>query len=220
MQESFNPKTNLIGKKIGRLLVISFSHKVKRTYYYKCLCKCGKEVVKSVKYLLNDERFPRKSCGCWHREIFNEAITKHGMVNTPTYRTWREMKSRCYNKNYPEYHRYGGRGIYVCERWKNSFENFFEDMGERPSGTSIDRIDVNGNYEPSNCRWADTETQSNNKRSNIYIEYNGVTKTLGQWCKYYNMNYNTVRHVYHLNRYTFDEIVNIYKNNGTTKRKK
>src|SRR5206468_1663320 len=82
----------------------------------------------------------------------------------PTYRSWYAMKARCTNSNHTSYHHYGGRGITVCERWLNSFEAFLTDMGDRPEGTSLDRIDVNGNYEPSNCKWSTPSEQANNKR--------------------------------------------------------
>ncbi len=97
------------------------------------------------------------------------------------------MRARCNNPNNDDYKGYGGRGIQVCERW-DSFADFFADMGERPVGTSLDRIDVNGDYEPDNCRWADASTQANNKRSNRIIEFNGETKTLQQWCREFDID--------------------------------
>jgi len=92
--------------------------------------------------------------------------TTHGLRQHPLYKTWCNMKQRCNNPNQPKYKNWGGRGIKVCDRWLNSFENFIQDMGERPQGTSIDRINVNGNYEPNNCRWATIKEQNNNKRKN------------------------------------------------------
>lgn len=128
------------------------------------------------------------------------------------------MKLRCTNPNNHAYKDYGGRGIKVCDRWINSFENFLADMGERPSKEySIDRIDVNGNYCPENCRWATRTEQCNNRRSNIRIEYKGETHTLKEWCDIYDMKYALVIYqVKHKKKpMPFSEIVEIYKNGGS-----
>jgi hypothetical protein len=112
----------------------------------------------------------------------------------PEYNAWSNMKTRCYNSNYYLYHRYGGRGIIVCDEWKDSFDLFLKDMGARPSTKhSIDRKDNDGNYEPSNCRWATPEEQANNTRSNKIIEVDGVKNTLAEWCRIYNQNYSMVQ---------------------------
>jgi len=104
------------------------------------------------------------------------------MAGSSEYTSWSQMKDRCYNKNDHAFYRYGGRGITVCDRWRNSFINFFSDMGPRPSPNhSIDRIDNNGNYEPSNCRWATIKEQNRNRRDNSLITVNGVTKCLVAW---------------------------------------
>jgi hypothetical protein len=119
------------------------------------------------------------------------AKRKHNCSNgkSKLYHIWVSMKQRCYNQNNVEYKRYGARGIKVCERWINSFENFREDMGERPSDNhSIDRIDVNGDYTPDNCRWATDTEQCNNKRSNRRYEFNGITKTTAEWGRYFGLS--------------------------------
>lgn len=102
---------------------------------------------------------------------------------SPTYNTWRSMRARCKYKSVDRFSEYGGRGIKVCERWQNSFANFLEDMGARPENHTIDRIDVNGDYEPSNCRWAKAEVQSNNKRCSRLIEIYGKRMSVKQWHK-------------------------------------
>jgi hypothetical protein len=117
----------------------------------------------------------------------------HGMRHTPEYNTWLMMRARCNKRENKSFANYGGRGIQVCDRWNNSFEAFFADMGKRPNGTSIDRVDVNGNYEPSNCRWATIHEQSRNMRCNRYIEYAGKRQLLFEWCIEYGIRYSTVR---------------------------
>ena len=112
--------------------------------------------------------------------------TKHGhtthISSSPTYKSWHMMKQRCLNINYSQYHDYGGRGIHVCSRWL-TFGNFLADMGERPKGTSLNRIDNNGNYEPGNCEWASKKQQQRNRRTNRLITFNGVTKCISDWAK-------------------------------------
>ncbi len=125
------------------------------------------------------------------REMLILRNTKHGMSGTPTHRSWKDMRARCNNPKDSDYKDYGGRGILVCDSW-NDFGSFLEDLGERPRGHSLDRIDVNGNYEPSNCRWADAKTQANNKRNNLLIEIAGETKTLTQWCEIYEIDRSKV----------------------------
>lgn len=109
-------------------------------------------------------------------------LPTHGMSKTPTYRCWSYMLSRCRNPNDTGYADYGGRGISVCDRWRY-FENFYEDMGGRPDNHSLDRIDNNGPYSPDNCRWAIIEVQANNKRSSLFLTWNGQTKTAAQWAR-------------------------------------
>ena len=109
---------------------------------------------------------------------------RHGLSGTPEYKAWRAMKDRCFNPNTKYYSNWGGRGIAVCDRWKNSFQNFFLDMGSRPTAKhSLDRIDNDGNYSVENCRWATKAEQQNNQRSNRLITIDDVTLTIAQWTK-------------------------------------
>lgn len=106
------------------------------------------------------------------------------------YSAWQQAKSRCYSKTCPDYHRYGGRGIKMCDKWRNSFASFIQDMGFKPTNKhSLDRINNNGDYEPGNCRWATKKEQQNNLRVNVLIDYNGQKKNLMQWCELLGLKY-------------------------------
>jgi len=205
-------KLQLEGKRFGKLVVIKDVGVNKQgTYMWLCKCDCGNEkIVKgaSLKYGSTN------SCGCGIIESIIKTHTKHGSVNSVEYSTWEGMKARCYNKNTPRYSEYGGRGISVCERWINSFENFLSDMGERPSNKhSLDRFpDNNGNYEPSNCRWATDFQQLRNTRRNVWIEYNGEKFVLTDLAKKLNIHYVTLR--YQLRTKTILEAIEAVKNNA------
>jgi hypothetical protein len=154
---------DLTGQIFGRLTVIERNLETdsKRTPW-KCRCECGKETI-----VLGDNlrRGRQVSCGCYHAEKQLKHGATVGGVKSSEYKVWQEMMRRCNNKKSQYYKYYGGRGVIVCERWLNGFENFIEDMGKRPSPKhSIDRINANGNYEPNNCRWATGSQQAVNQR--------------------------------------------------------
>jgi hypothetical protein len=134
----------------------------------KCVCDCGN----TGTYILSNVKSGKtKSCGCLYKESRGKqgfCNISHGHTGTAEYICWKSIKARCYNKNRKDFYLYGGRGIVVCDRWINSYQNFFIDMGKKPSPEySIDRIDVNGNYEPSNCRWATPTEQRLNQRKTL-----------------------------------------------------
>lgn len=156
---------DLTGQNFGRLTVVSRvtqTGKVKGARWL-CDCSCGRKKEIDSTHLLSGRV---ASCGCLQRELTIARFTQHSGSRTPEYEAWQGMKARCYAPSNSKYPQYGGRGIRVCERWLNSFAAFRADMGLRPSSAhSIDRIDVNGNYEPSNCRWALPQTQARNKQA-------------------------------------------------------
>lgn len=185
------------GEKYNRLTVIELDKIVKRVRkngqvnnieYYKCQCSCGKTISVQKSCLKNNHV---KSCGCLNKE----KRTKHNGKHTRLYKIWGSMKSRCFNINIEAFCNYGGRGITVCDQWKNDFKAFYDwamSNGYKEDLT-IDRIDVNGNYEPSNCRWATYKEQNNNRRTNFYIEYHGQKKTISDWARAYNIHPDTLR---------------------------
>lgn len=179
---------NLIGDKYGRLTVVSYAPKQGRHYVFNCICECGNATSAQSSNLI---RGLTKSCGCIHRETVSRSSRTHAKSGSKTYRIWSNMKARCTNPKSKSYKNYGGRGITVCKRWLSSFENFYSDMGECPNKHSIERIDVNGNYEPKNCRWATNKEQANNRRNNDVIEVEGATRTFKAHCDHYGIKYKT-----------------------------
>ena len=163
------PLPQLTGKKFNRWTVLGIGKFTNRASFWICRCSCG--VVKSVRHA-GLTRGTSGSCGCLQKELIQERSVKHGMYRTPTYFSWVSMKSRCLYKSHVQYKNYGGRGISVCASWMK-FENFFEDMGDRPIGGTLYRIDNKMGYEPGNCRWATKKEQNNNVRRKRTITFNG-----------------------------------------------
>jgi hypothetical protein len=148
-------------------------------------CDCGERFIMQCR-----SESVTQSCGCLVKERARQLLTKntyrrtHNKTTSRTYKTWSKMRSRCSNPSDIEYPRYGARGITVCERWMSSFEAFVADMGERPEGMTLDRVDSNGNYDPQNCRWATPKQQARNKRNNVIITIDGISKTAVEWSEH------------------------------------
>ncbi|GHV74233.1 hypothetical protein AGMMS49940_15350 [Spirochaetia bacterium] len=174
---------DLIGQRFGRLTVMGLDHADKKRYW-KCLCDCGKEAVVQGDKLKMGRT---KSCGCYRAEFGSKigSIKTHGLTNTVLFSRWHGMLDRCYREKAQNYYNYGGRGITVCNEWRNNFQAFYDWAMENgfDESLTIDRIDENGNYEPGNCRWATSGQQSINKRNTIILEYKGEEKTLVEWAE-------------------------------------
>lgn len=185
----------LVGQRFGKLFVLDRVKKQacssgNKSSKFLCQCDCGNIVEVRRDHLLSGRT---SSCGC------NSHPIKHGLLKSRLYGIWVGMKNRCYNINSTYYKNYGGRGITICDDWHYDFISFYNwsIANGYSDDLSIDRIDVNGNYEPSNCRWVTDKVQGRNRRNNIYITYNDVTKTLAEWAELTGINYNTLYHRIH-----------------------
>ena len=195
-------KLNLIGNRFGRLVVLEeYFEPSRKCTYWICKCDCG---VKTKPISGSELKRGRvQSCGCLKIERIKEANTIHGGRYTKLHYIWQNMKQRCNNSSGRDYPNYGGRGITVCNEWNNSFEAFYEwatangyNASVKRGECTLDRIDVNGNYEPSNCRWVTQKEQCNNLRKNLVIEIDGMKKTAKQWADESGLNEATIRYRY------------------------
>lgn len=200
---------DLIGKVFHSLTVIGDGGRVKTKTgkgqaRWRCRCECGKIVVVVGQRLRDGST---KSCGCFRVKVTGKRATTHGMSKTSEHRIWAGIKNRCLNPAEERFKDYGGRGIVICQRWRESFAAFFSDLGVRPSSRhSIDRIDNNGHYScgecseclthqwPANCRWATMETQQRNKLNNRVLTFNGTAQTLADWSETCGINRHTLTH--------------------------
>ena len=164
---------HLTGQVFGRLVVLRQAEKINGRTRWVCQCECGTELTVSGRSLTSGNT---RSCACLQRETLSNRRRTHGMRHTREYTTWAGMIARCTNARDKYYADYGGRGITVCPQWRQSFATFFRDMGERPCGLSIERMDNNGNYEPGNCKWATAAEQGRNKRPRADIMPKGVNR--------------------------------------------
>ena len=182
---------DITGKRYGRLTVIERADSIlepngKHRTVWRCICECGKEKIVAANKLKSGNT---KSCGCYARDV----NTTHGMSKTRLYKIWRKMKDRCYNPKHTHYEFYGGKGICICEEWKDDFEAFkdWAVMSGYSDYLTIERIDNDIGYNKENCKWATVKEQNNNKGDNVFYTYNGFKLTMAEWAERYGINYGT-----------------------------
>lgn len=212
MAKNLNRVHDLTGEKFNRLLVVGIdSGKETRKTYWICQCDCGNIVSVRSDALLSGKT---KSCGCYKSEQDAKRAAKnhkHKQSGTRLYEIWQGMKSRCFYEKDARYSRYGGRGITVCNEWKEDFKAFFDWSLENgySENLTIDRIDNDRNYEPSNCRWVTMKDQSKNRSTNIKITIGNSTRTLSEWCDIFNLKYSTINARYKRNGFiSIDDLFN------------
>lgn len=185
---------DLVGKSFGRLTVL-YRHAINTkagSTRWVCSCSCSGAEVVAIGQDLNSGN--TTSCGCLQKEATSKANTTHGRSALPEYAAWCNLIARCHNSQHDLYHYYGARGIVVCDRWQESFENFYADIGPRQSDKhSIDRRDNGLGYFKENCRWATLDEQANNKRSNVLFTFDNETLTLAQWAQKLSISDDTLR---------------------------
>lgn len=188
-KKAANNRKNLTGMVFHYLTVLSYADTKNKRALWTCKCKCGRVVIKQGKHLLNGLI---KSCGCYNAECRTERNTTHGHCGTTEYSIWKDIKKRCYNKNHWAYSMYGGRGILMSDEWKADFMAFYNDMGPRPDGLTIDRIDNDDSYCRANCKWSSRTEQANNKRNNVKYEHEGEMLTIPAMARKIKINPGTL----------------------------
>lgn len=178
----------LLNQRFGRLVVIGQEPSSRNRTMWLCRCDCGETTVAAANPLVAGKT---KSCGCFRREVLSTSNLQHGHSGTRTHNIWRGILKRCETTTCAAYRHYGGRGIKVCDRW-HSYENFLSDMGEAPIGASIEREDVDGDYEPSNCTWLHKGLQARNQRRTLRVSLEGETRPLADWCDLKGLRYGLV----------------------------
>lgn len=182
---------DITGQRFGRLVAIELAF-IKKHAYWLCRCDCGKATTVSIGKLRSGST---RSCFCLHRDTARALMFRHGQTGSREWRSWIHARERCFNQNTRNYSDYGGRGITVCDRWNNSFSEFFSDVGKCPPKMQLDRINNNGHYScgkcpqcitnqwPMNCRWATRRIQNNNQRTTILLTINKTTLPLREWAR-------------------------------------
>lgn len=194
MHDDMEMRNEFVGKTYTRLRVVDVLRTGVRSLRLLCVCTCGAQCEAAAHQLRSGDK---KSCGCLKRSVLADSTRTHGRSNSRltgyadrTYGVWQAMHDRCTNANRKDWHCYGGKGIKVCRRWYE-FENFLVDMGNAPAGLTLDRIDGDRGYSPSNCRWASRKEQTRNSSRMLWIEYEGETHCVGDWVKKLGVRTNT-----------------------------
>lgn len=210
--------TNLVGKKFGKLTVLSLEKEVEKTNkyhpsfyfrYYLCECDCGKKCIKEAKYIASKKFI--QNCGCLSKEKrknkYIDFLEKNPNIKEIR-KIFQKMKERCYNKRAINYKNYGGRGIVICDEWLKDNMSFYvwAIKNGYKKGLSIDRIDCNGNYEPSNCRWATKKEQNRNKRTNVFIECNGKCLCVAEWAEIFGITEKLLWQKIHRDKQKIEDI--------------
>ncbi len=182
---------NIAGEQFGRYTAIEFIGRIPNRVgsFWRCLCQCGEVRLVTGSGLRNKTQ---TSCGCLADELAGNRFRTHGLSKTKGYRVWCSMRNRCTNPNNKYFPLYGGRGITVCQRWTESYENFLADMGLAPPKSSLDRIDNDGPYSPENCRWTTRSVQTRNTRKNRLLTHNGVTQCVAAWAESTGLKHSTI----------------------------
>lgn len=196
-------KKDIAGVRFGRLRAIKPNGSQGNNTKWLCICDCGNKVSVNISSLTMGRT---RSCGCLRKENTSSMFKKHGFRSEKLYSVYCTMKQRCYNPNNQRFSCYGGRGISICDEWQADYlafrkwalDNGYED------GKSIDRINNDGNYEPSNCRWVNTITQANNKRNNPKIEYGGESHTIAEWARIKGLSYHTLYERINVHKWALD----------------
>jgi len=188
------PLIDITGNKYGRLTVIERAPNKKKKPMWNCLCECGNKITARSDQLKCGDT---KSCGCFRKEVYEQGNNRrsHGKTNHRLYRIYRGMRNRCKLENHVAYKHYGGRGIKVCDEWLCDFKKFYDWSINNgySDNLSIDRIDSNGNYKPTNCQWVTQKVQARNTRQNVNIKIDGEVRCLTDWCDIYNIRRTTAQ---------------------------
>jgi len=184
-------RIDLTGELYGRILITAEGSKKGKERYWKGICQCKDKTVVEIRQG-NLRNGTTTSCGCRRKEVAKAGGLKHGMGTTRVYKVWQNIKDRCHNPGSKRYADYGGRGIVVCRRWLDSFENFYQDMGDTPKSMTLEREDNNAGYSKENCRWATYKEQARNRRNNRMICHNDEVKCLAEWAEDRGLTYSAL----------------------------